>query len=175
MHPSPHSLSTARPSLTGTARSRARSLATALALPLTMGGLVSSGPTLAMADPDDAEIVATVSQLRSTSGLVRIALYADRDAWLSHDDTLASCVALARGAEASCSLGIVPAGTYAIALLHDEDGDGDMDRDFIGLPQEGYGFSSGASPGLGPPSFEDASLAHGDVRTVVSIRARYGI
>jgi len=173
MHAFFHSLSTnPRP------RSRtvgSRSIAAALALPLTMGGLVASEPTRAMADPGDAEIVATVSHLRSTSGLVRIALYADRDAWLSHDDTLASCVAPARGGEASCSLGFVPAGTYAVALLHDEDGDGDMDRDFIGLPQEGYGFSSGATPGLGPPSFEDASFAHEELRTVVSIRARYGI
>jgi uncharacterized protein (DUF2141 family) len=79
------------------------------------------------------------------------------------------------GESASCSLGHHAPGTYAIALLHDEDADGDMDTDFFGFPQEGYGFSSGARPGLGAPSFEDASFEHGAERTLATIRTRYGI
>jgi len=175
MHTFLDALSTAPRTGTLTLRQSALCHATGIGLALATGGLVTSEATLALADPGDGEIVATVSHLRNTSGVVRIALYADREAWLSHDDTLASCVAQVHGNEASCSLGTVPPGTYAIALLHDEDADGDMDRDFIGLPQEGYGFSSGATPGFGPPSFEDASFAHHGDRTVASIRARYGI
>ncbi|MFN7700436.1 MAG: DUF2141 domain-containing protein [Deltaproteobacteria bacterium] len=140
---------------------------------------LSAGPVLSAADAhaadSGAEIVAGVSGLRSARGVVRIALYASRGDWLSHERTLATCEADVVGEDASCSLGHHAPGTYAIALLHDEDGDGDMDRDFIGLPQEGYGFSSGARPGLGPPSFEDASFVHGDRRTLASLRARYGI
>lgn len=139
---------------------------------------VATSPALAPtahADEAGAEIVASVSGLRSTRGVVRIALYATHGDWLSHERTLASCEAAVVGDEASCSLVHHARGTYAIALLHDEDGDGDMDRDFIGLPQEGYGFSSGARPGLGPPSFEDASFVHGEHRTIASIRTRYGI
>ena len=127
------------------------------------------------ADDAGAEIVASISGLRSTEGVVRIALYADRGDWLSHERTLASCTAHVHGESASCSLGHHAPGTYAIALLHDEDADGDMDTDFFGLPQEGYGFSSGARPGLGAPSFEDASFEHGAERTLATIRARYGI
>jgi uncharacterized protein (DUF2141 family) len=130
---------------------------------------------IARADDPGAEIVASVSGLRSPDGVVRIALYGGEEGWLSHEHTIATCTAQAHGGSASCSLGHQAPGTYAIALLHDEDGDGDMDRDFFGLPQEGYGFSSGARPGLGPPSFDDASFEHGLSRTQAAIHARYGL
>lgn len=135
---------------------------------------LGSGAASVHADASDAEIVASASGLRSASGVVRFALYARDGEWLSHD-TVASCVAHVHGDDARCSLGRHAAGTYAIAVLHDEDGDGDMDRDFIGIPQEGYGFSSGARPGFGPPSFDDAAFDHGTARTVVAVQARYGI
>lgn len=156
-----------------TLRARTLSLATgALAISLLAAGALT---TSARADEEGAEIVASVSGLRSTRGVVRIALYAREGDWLSHEHTVATCVAHVRGDDASCSLGHQAPGTYAIALLHDEDEDGDMDRDFIGLPQEGYGFSGGARPGFGPPSFGDAAFVHGDERTLAAIQARYGI
>ena len=48
-------------------------------------------------------------------------------------------------------------GDYAIALLHDEDEDGEMRTNFIGLPREGWAVSNDAPPSLfGAPSFESA-------------------
>lgn len=141
------------------------------------GGLLLSTaePGMAQATEDGAEIVATVSHLRNEHGVVRIALYARQDGWLEHGRELASCVAVVHADQASCSLGHHRPGRYAIALLHDEDSDGDMDRDFFGLPQEGYGFSNDARPGLGPPSFDDAAFRHGEDGSAPSLRARYGI
>lgn len=48
-------------------------------------------------------------------------------------------------------------GDYAIALLHDEDEDGEMRTNFIGLPREGWAVSNDAPPSMfGAPSFESA-------------------
>lgn len=136
---------------------------------------VAAEPTVCHATDDGSEIVATATHLRNETGVVRIALYARRDGWLEHGRELASCVAVVQDAEASCSLGHHRPGRYAIALLHDEDANGDMNRDFFGLPQEGYGFSNDARPGLGPPSFDDAAFRHGEDTSSTTIRARYGI
>ncbi|MBN8615305.1 MAG: DUF2141 domain-containing protein [Deltaproteobacteria bacterium] len=135
---------------------------------------IADGAGAARASETDGEIVVSVSELRNASGVVRIALYAREGEWLSRE-TVSDCVAQVHGEHARCSLGVHAPGTYAIAVLHDEDADGDMDRDFIGLPQEGYGFSSGARPGFGPPSFGDASFEHGASRSDVPVRARYGL
>jgi uncharacterized protein (DUF2141 family) len=52
----------------------------------------------------------------------------------------------------------VPSGRYAAMAYHDENRNGVLDRNVIGIPQEGYGFSKDAVGRRGPPSFESASF-----------------
>ena len=68
----------------------------------------------------------------------------------------------------------VPGGNYAIAILHDENDDQKMNKNFFGLPKEGYGFSNNVMGTFGPPSYSRAKFAHspGGI-TGVSIEARY--
>ena len=58
------------------------------------------------------------------------------------------------------SLNNVPNGTYAIAFFHDANANGKMDKNFVGLPKEGYGFSNDAMGKFGPPSFKEASFTY---------------
>ena len=52
----------------------------------------------------------------------------------------------------------VPAGTYAVSYIHDENGNGKMDTNFMGIPKEGYGCSNNAKGFMGPPKWEDAKF-----------------
>jgi uncharacterized protein (DUF2141 family) len=52
----------------------------------------------------------------------------------------------------------VPVGTYAIALFHDADSDGELSTNFLGIPTEGYGFSNNVSPTFSAPSFDEAKF-----------------
>ena len=56
----------------------------------------------------------------------------------------------------------VPPGTYAIALLHDENGNGRADRVLM-VPREGFGFSRNAPVRMGPPP----RCCHRCIRTCV--------
>ena len=158
-------------SLDLTRRSGSRStLALRLALIIGLSGLV---PVTAHADPN--EIVVEVDGLRSDHGEVRGALYTSSRGWAEEGHQVAVCAAPIHGHTASCVFHDVEPGTYAIAFLHDEDDDGGMDRDWIGIPQEGYGFSNDAAPGFGPPSFDSASFSHSGPETDLVVHARYGI
>ncbi len=53
----------------------------------------------------------------------------------------------------------LPAGEYAYAILHDEDGDGEMKKNLLGIPREGFGFSNNYKPRIKNPSFQDASFS----------------
>lgn len=48
-------------------------------------------------------------------------------------------------------------GTYAVKLFHDENENGKMDSNVLGIPKEGYGFSNNGGA-FGPASFKDASF-----------------
>lgn len=50
----------------------------------------------------------------------------------------------------------VPPGSYAVTVFHDENGNNDLDHNFLRFPAEPLGFSNGFKLSLfsGPPSFE---------------------
>jgi uncharacterized protein (DUF2141 family) len=50
----------------------------------------------------------------------------------------------------------LPYGEYAIKIFHDEDGDENLDTNFVGYPKEKFGFSNDALGRFGPPSYEQA-------------------
>jgi uncharacterized protein (DUF2141 family) len=65
---------------------------------------------------------------------------------------------------------VVP-GRYAIAVLHDENGNGKVDRALGLMPKEGFGFSRDAPVRMGPPSFKQASFdVAGDASQTLRMR-----
>ncbi len=68
----------------------------------------------------------------------------------------------------------LPAGKYAVAILHDENDDQKMNTNFFGLPKEGYGFSNNVMGTFGPPSFTKASFSiNTNIVTSISIKIKY--
>ena len=59
----------------------------------------------------------------------------------------------------------IPSGDYAIAIFHDSNTNGRLDKNFLGIPKEGYGFSSNATATFGAPSFGKAKFQFTDTYT----------
>ena len=67
----------------------------------------------------------------------------------------------------------VPPGTYAVQAWHDENDNGRIDSDMLGIPREGIGFSRDAPIRFGPPSFADAQFEVGDGGARTALKLRY--
>jgi uncharacterized protein (DUF2141 family) len=65
----------------------------------------------------------------------------------------------------------VKPGTYAVAVFHDLNGNGRLDRNFIGLPNEPYGFSNDVGR-RGAPNFDGALITVKEPATTVKITVR---
>lgn len=52
----------------------------------------------------------------------------------------------------------IPYGDYAIAIHHDINGDGKVNTNWVGIPNEGLGCSKDAKGFFGPPSFDKAKV-----------------
>lgn len=52
----------------------------------------------------------------------------------------------------------IPNGTYAIAIFHDENQNGKIDKNILGMPQEGYGFSNNIRPSFRSANFEESKF-----------------
>ena len=79
--------------------------------------------------------------------------------------------AAARPGTVEMRLRNVRPGTYSIAVFHDRNGNGKLDRNFIGLPSEPYGFSNDVGR-RGPPSFEGARIVVREPTTTIVIPIR---
>ena len=65
-----------------------------------------------------------------------------------------------RDTQARCDFLHIPPGTYALVVIHDENRNGKLDTNWMGIPKEGYGFSSDAKAGFGAPSFSAAKVRY---------------
>jgi uncharacterized protein (DUF2141 family) len=76
-----------------------------------------------------------------------------------------------RNRQARCDFEDIPPGTYALAVIHDENSNGKLDTNWLGIPKEGYGFSNDARGVLGAPSFSAASYFYdgGTVDLTISL------
>jgi uncharacterized protein (DUF2141 family) len=52
----------------------------------------------------------------------------------------------------------LPAGRYVIAVYHDLNDNGKLDKNMVGYPKEPFGFSKNFRPILSAPSFEDCAI-----------------
>ncbi|HRG45776.1 MAG TPA: DUF2141 domain-containing protein [Leptospiraceae bacterium] len=64
-------------------------------------------------------------------------------------------------------------GNYSVAVYHDENENQKLDRNFIGMPKEGYGFSNNVKGKFGPPAFKDTSVIMNQTETNLSIQLNY--
>jgi uncharacterized protein (DUF2141 family) len=67
----------------------------------------------------------------------------------------------------------LPAGRYAVAAIHDENSNHKLDRNMIGWPKEGFGFSNNPKVGLSAPSFDTAAIQVGCPVTETAIHLIY--
>jgi uncharacterized protein (DUF2141 family) len=49
-------------------------------------------------------------------------------------------------------------GLHAVSVQHDENNNGKLDTDFLGIPHEGVGVSNNPQPRRGPPRFAEAAF-----------------
>lgn len=104
------------------------------------------------------DIAVEVTGIANDKGDVHVALYDRADVFPNSDGMLSERVLVIKQGRARTVFNDLPAGRYAVAAYHDENGNHDFDQGLFGIPLEGFGFSNGARAFFGPPSFESAAV-----------------
>ncbi|WP_207476930.1 DUF2141 domain-containing protein [Arenibaculum pallidiluteum] len=118
-----------------------------------------------------ATVEVVVEGLRNATGQILVAVCPE-SLFLGRECPWVSRVP-ARGQSIVARLEGVPPGIYAIQAIHDENANMDLDRNFVGYPLEGLGFSNDAPIRFGPPRFGDAAVTVRDPETRARLTLRY--
>lgn len=108
---------------------------------------------------DDLTVI--VSGCKSQNGQLYIALYDNKDVFpIFGKQLIGEIVPLSKNKQHEFTFKKLVHRTYAIAVFHDLNSNGKLDKNALGLPQEPYGFSNNARNTFSAPSFSQASFSH---------------
>lgn len=97
-----------------------------------------------------------ITDARSSQGTVNAALYNDESAWLKIGNAVQMTKVPSAGDKTVLVFTGLAPGRYALSSYHDENANGTMDTNVLGMPTERYGFTG--SPTMGAPAFGDAAV-----------------
>jgi uncharacterized protein (DUF2141 family) len=100
-----------------------------------------------------------INNIPSAKGNIMIAVYNTADGFREKDRTFKNMIVPAQKGTMEVTIPQLPSNNYAVAIYHDSNGNGKLDKNFFGVPTEYYGFSNDARGSFGPPSFGDCSFA----------------
>jgi uncharacterized protein (DUF2141 family) len=122
---------------------------------------------------DGPNLRLTTSNVADSAGKLIIWIYENDEDWLrergARTQKVVPVAGNLRGDKVTVDL-LLPAGQYALLVFHDRDNDGQLARNFLGLPKEPSGLSNNARPRFGPPRFKAAVFTVGDSLAEQNVR-----
>jgi uncharacterized protein (DUF2141 family) len=111
----------------------------------------------------------TVENIKEAKGTIRVGLFTNENDFLKK---------VADGKVVKANVGTVTVvfenlkrGDYAVSVIHDENENGELDTNVVGIPKEGFGFGNNAMGTFGPPSFDKAKITlDKSAKQVISLR-----
>ena len=116
-----------------------------------------------------------VLNIRNSTGTVACALFESSVGFPAEYLSSATNIMVirVRHTRARCDFEDIAPGTYALAVVHDENMNGKLDTNWLGIPTEGYGFSNDVTALLGAPSFSAASFRYNGQNLDLTISLHY--
>ena len=140
-----------------------------------ISGIVCGFASSARAQSEQNLIHATLVDLPNNTGRVGCVIFNSPDGF-PRDHAKATAMARAPIANqaGTCDFKGLPPGTYAIASFHDQFETGKMETNFLGMPQEVYGFSNDARPSaLTPPPFSACAFTYSGGVVNITMHAQH--
>lgn len=105
------------------------------------------------------DITVEVKNILNTKGKLDIGLYnKEDDSFGDREKNFKGAEVAIKGKTVVYKFTDVPDGTYAVAVIHDENKNNKLDKNFFGIPKEGYGFSNNIRPMFRGANFTESKF-----------------
>jgi uncharacterized protein (DUF2141 family) len=130
-------------------------------------------PVLPSLSQSTSTVLLEVSSFKNTHGTLNCRLFTKASDFPDGEGILTVRVPIP-GPNTSCTFLNIEPGTYAVAAVHDENSDGKLDKNFVGVPSEGYGVSNNKTYALSAPKWDESifTIAPSESKTL-QVKLRY--
>ena len=111
---------------------------------------------------DSANLIVTIKGIQHKKGQVCLRIYDSESGFpLGNNSEFKSQCTKITGNSLEQKFTGLKKGTYAIAVIDDQNENNKLDRDFFGIPEEGFGISNNPTVSIktGTPNFKTASFS----------------
>ncbi|HYW19224.1 MAG TPA: DUF2141 domain-containing protein [Nodularia sp. (in: cyanobacteria)] len=122
-------------------------------LSISFAKIVNAEPT--------ATLTVVVNGINNQKGEICMGVYSRAKSFpLSTNDVITSACVPNKGSNLIHNFSGLKPGNYAVAVVDDQNGDRKLNKDFFGIPKEGFGISRNPTVSIvtGTPNFHDASI-----------------
>ena len=140
-----------------------------------LGSVLLAAVSSPQAQPPQANLIhVEIAGLRNENGQDLCALYSSPAGFPKNSDSavLHAKSAISHG-HSICEFSGIAVGKYAVSVFHDENSNGKLDTNFLGIPREGVGASNNAKGHFGPPKFDAAAFQFAGGRLDLKITITY--
>jgi uncharacterized protein (DUF2141 family) len=125
-------------------------------------------------DVPTGDLIIVVRELKSTEGQVGILVFNKKDGFPADREMAVRDVLLPiKNGVIQYTFSGLPFGEYAVAVMHDENKNNELDTNFFGVPKEGNGVSNNVVNPLGAPKFQKAVFSLNQKSHAIEINMRY--
>lgn len=118
-----------------------------------------------------SNLIVEVKSIPNSKGNIFIGLFRPKDEFPVFGKQYIGKIIPVSGRKLSYSFNELAEGKYAVAVFHDENKNGKLDKNYLGIPVEAYGFSNNARRTFSAPSFEEAEInVKSDVIISISLK-----
>lgn len=118
--------------------------------------------------PQKTTLSVEIQNVRTQKGAVFIALFRP-DSGFPDGKAFDGKQVAVKGEKLEATFSVEP-GDYAIAIFHDANDNGKLDKGVFGIPKEPYGFSNNFRPKMSAPKFRDCQFSVGQSSKKISIK-----
>ncbi|MEC4819793.1 MAG: DUF2141 domain-containing protein [Scytonema sp. PMC 1069.18] len=122
-------------------------------------------------------LTVVIDGIRHQKGQICLRVFADERGFPMNNtsEVQSDCIQITGNSLKKQFSGLKP-GTYAVAVVDDQNGDQTLNKDFLGIPQEGFGISKNPTVSIftGTPKFRDASFPV-KTNTTINIKMKYSL
>jgi uncharacterized protein (DUF2141 family) len=115
-----------------------------------------------------------IDGLRNQKGQVCLSIFSSNQGFPNNGKRAlqAKCIKIAEMPQ-NVTFQNLTAGSYAIAVIHDVNGDNRLNTNSLGIPTEGFGFSNNPRVLTGPPKFGDSAVFVAGSSTNIQVQLQY--
>lgn len=142
-------------------------------LPVQPNPFIAAGDSMTVFDSLHGKLNVFVKNIKKNIGTLNVAVFNSYTSFLNNGPVYRGAIIPVNALNMMIPFDSIPKGIYSVAVFHDEDANGYLNKNQLNIPLEGYGFSNNVLTNMGPPNYSQIKFPYSGKNKNITIYMTY--